>query len=99
MAQALGEVKAEPVQIPSNLIEAEFMVFSSRGQFPKTEATKSVLLFFSISCLNVQQSGVMDGKLELGVILMVSKSIERYHRPYSFKPWTRILLKIAEVSE
>lgn len=74
MAQALGEVKAEPVQIPSNLIEAEFMVFSSRGQFPKTEATKSVLLFFfSISCLNVQQSGVMDGKLELGVILMVSK--------------------------
>ena len=46
MAQALGEVKAEPVQIPSNLIEAEFMVFSSRGQFPKTEATKSVLLFF-----------------------------------------------------
>ena len=76
MAQALGEVKAEPVQIPSNLIEAEFMVFSSRGQFPKTEATKSVLLFFSISCLNVQQSGVMDGKLELGLILMVSKSIE-----------------------
>ena len=68
----LGKLKAEPVQIPSNLIEAEFMVFSSRGQFPKTEATKSVLLFFSISCLNVQQSGVMDGKLELGVILIWS---------------------------
>ena len=31
---------ALPVQIPSNLIEAEFMVFSSRGQFPKTEATQ-----------------------------------------------------------